>query len=135
MIELYYTYEYYKEKVLAVTLVEEYQEAHYKGLMDYFRKTKSAELVSFTIKEIIDYKNSKQTNLLLKKQQKLKNKPADILKVVFEDGISLTFVPANERMSLHLSGSGKIMNREAYLQLSRSLEQRFMKLLEILNKI
>jgi phosphomannomutase len=135
MVDLYYTYGYHKEKLLAVTLVEKYQEAHYHGLMEYFRTTKTAELVSFTIKEIIDYKSSKQINLFTKKQIKLTNRPADILKVVFEEGISLTFVPAPERISLYLSASGKIMNWEAYLQLSRSFEQRFMKLLEILNKI
>ncbi len=135
LLELYYRYGFYKEKVLAVTLSSSQQEDHYLRLMKYFRTTKSASVASMSIKEIIDYKQNKLTSFISSKQLKLTSRPADMLKVVFTDGMSLMFVPAPEKMYLYLSLSGKLMSKQEYLNTSRTFDQRLMKLLELVNKL
>lgn len=135
LLDLYYRYGFYKEKVLTVNLSEARQAAHFKSLMDYFRKTKTADVASYSIKEIIDYKKGKLVNVLTGKQFALTTTPTDMLKVTFTDGTSLMLVPAEGKIFLYLSLSGKLMKKNDYQNLSRTLDQRIIKLVEVVNQI
>lgn len=135
LLELYCRYGLYKDKVLTVTLSGTNQEEHYQGLMNYFRTSKSAEVASYSIKEVVDYKRNKLTNFMNGKQIKLDTPPVDMLRVVFTDGISLTFVPERGKMNLYLSLSGKLMNKQGFQALSQNFDQRLMKLVELVNKL
>lgn len=135
LLELYARWGFYKEKVLAVTLAGAKQEEHYHRIMQYFRTTKAASMASFVIAEIIDYKNKKHKNFLTGKQLKLNTRQSDMLKVTFDDGMGLIFVPSPDKMYLYLSLSGKLMRKEDYVTQGRTFDQRLMKLVELVNKL
>lgn len=135
LLALYTQWGFYKEKVLAVALTDPKQAEHYKRLISYFRSTKTATMASYAISEIRDYKQLKLKNFLTGKQVKLTNKPVDMLKVTFTEGISLMFVPTADRMFMYLSLSGKLMSREEFATLGRTFDQKLMRLIELVNKL
>lgn len=135
LLELYYRYGFYKQKTLVVNLSQANQVAHYNRLMDSLRKTKNSQIASYTIREMTDYQRKKYVNMETGKQLALDNQPVNILKIAFTDGITLVLAPAEDKMYIHLSLSGKMMNKEHYNNMNQEFTQKLLKHVEIINQL
>jgi hypothetical protein len=135
VIKLYREYGFYKEKTLVVDFKNPSQKEHVLHVMNEIRKKPNAILESLELTHLVDYKKGKSINLQTKKQLPLNFPPVNILQSKFADGTSITFVPEDEKVTYYISMKGINFNRVDFEEDNKNLDEKIIKIVQLINKL
>lgn len=135
LIRLYSEYGFYKEKAFVEELVSDVQKSHIEETMRGIRRNPRILNEYFPIKAIVDYRLGRTKNLMTGKVSNLDHPKKDILRLELSNGISVSFVPSETKMSYFFSAVGRLSEKELYAEESRHMDQRIIKLMQVINHL
>lgn len=135
LIDLYVQYGFYKQKRFFVDYVSDDQKTHILGTLSRIRRNPVSVINWLSIKWIIDYKKGKAINQLTGKVMTLDEEKNDILKLEMTNGDSLIFVPSQHKMTYYISVRGSLRNRDGFEEENTRLNDRILKMMEVVNQL
>lgn len=135
LISLYNQYGFYKEKTFVVDIVSGRQKKHMLHTMQNIRNNPGILEGRIPLSRITDYFKGVSYNLLTQKRIQLSGPKTNILKIESGINTSVTMKPSVDKFYYYVSIMESKISRETYQEENRMIDQRMLKLIEIINAL
>ncbi|HEX9740872.1 MAG TPA: hypothetical protein VGA29_08855 [Ignavibacteriaceae bacterium] len=135
LVELYQQHGYYKEKTFAVDFTDDAHRKHLLDAMAGIRKNPAFIKERLNVLRVTDYYKGKVKNLISQNITTIDQSGYNILKLDMENGTSLTFVPAEDKMYYYLGIKEVFRDKESMIEVNRNFDEHALHIMQIINKL
>jgi phosphoglucomutase len=123
LIDMYVEFGFYKESLLNLTKKGQQGEQEIKALMEKFRNNPPAEINASRVVRLLDYKISKEKNLLTHKESVLDFPKSDVLQFYLEDGSKVSVRPSGTepKIKFYISVNTKLDSKQNFEKVDQQL--------------
>ncbi|TVP53051.1 MAG: hypothetical protein EA341_01785 [Mongoliibacter sp.] len=135
LLDIYFYNGFFKEKTVTLDLsVEAHQDQVVKFMKEAARKPKFLEEI-LSVSAVTDYSKGKKKNILTDKVYDHPISGANILKIETVEGVSITLVPTEDKLTYYISVRESVNTPERFETANKALDQEIFKLVSLLNKM
>lgn len=135
LLDIYFYNGFFKEKTVSLDLsVEAHQDQVVKFMKEAARKPKFLEEI-LSVSAVTDYSKGKKKNILTDKVYDHPISGANILKIETVEGVSITLVPTEDKLTYYISVRESVNTPERFETANKALDQEIFKLVSLLNKM
>ncbi|SNS60500.1 hypothetical protein SAMN06295967_113127 [Belliella buryatensis] len=134
LLEVYFYNGFYKEKAVALDLsIDTHKKQLSKFLSEVRRSPKFLEEI-FSVSAVTDFNKGTKKNILTDKIYDHPIKGINILKIETVEGVSITLVPTEDKLTYYISVRESVNSPERFEMANKALDQEIFKLVSFLNR-
>ena len=124
LIDMYVEFGFYKESLLNLVRKGQQGEQEIKAMMEKFRNNPPAEINGSKVVRLLDYKISKEKNILSGKESSLAFPKSDVLQFYLEDGSKVSVRPSGTepKIKFYISVTAKLNAAKDFEMINSKLE-------------
>lgn len=134
LLEVYFYNGFYKEKTVALDLSLDVHKKQLNKFLSEVRKSPKFLEEIFSVSAVTDFNKGIKKNILTDKVYKHPITGTNILKVETVEGVSITFVPTDDKLTYYISVRESVNSPERFEMANKALDQEIFKLVSFLNR-